>query len=443
MSLSVTRAHAPVATARPESEVGDATGLVGAAVLCITLIWAWLSGMPAWYATLALLGAPAIAMSAWTLLVEKAHRRESTGLDFSLHRPWPEVLSITRTKMLGLVATFCLFALGYFALRTYASPQYALYLSVAAIAAPVAWIVAPLYIAPVTRHMRDPHDGLWHLGKLVSLDWRSADLAQIREHLLAWTVKAFFLAFMVSIVPPNVADVLAADLLFALVDPLAGLKLVIQLAFLFDVCFGTIGYLMTFRLLDSHIRSAHPYLTGWVAALACYPPFLLMGTGGPLDYRSGTQEWTLALSAHPTLLLGCGVAIALLALIYAWATVVFGIRFSNLTHRGIITTGPYRWLRHPAYMSKNLMWWLVHLPFLATGGAGDALRSCLLLLAVNAVYVARAKTEERHLMADPRYRAYSAWIREHGLLARIARPFRRPRVSATARSADTRQRNSR
>lgn len=35
--------------------------------------------------------------------------------------------------------------------------------------------------------------------------------------------------------------------------------------------------------------------------------------------------------------------------IYAWATIMFGGRFSNLTHRGIITNGPYPWTKHPAY----------------------------------------------------------------------------------------------
>lgn len=390
----------------------------------MALVWAKMASLSVWHAMLVMVGVPALVMSVWTLVVERAHLRASTGLDFSLQHPWPEVMAITRTKMLGLAGTFGLFALGYFTLRTYTEPSYALYLNIAAIAAPVAWVVSPLYIAPVTRHMREPRDGLWHLGKLVSLNWQAVDFAQIRGHLMSWLVKAFFLAFMVSVVPSAVAEFLTTDVYGALTHPLDGLKLLIQLAFLFDVCFGTIGYLMTFRLLDSHIRSANPYLAGWIAALVCYPPLRLMGPGGPLDYRSGTQEWTVALGASPSLLLACGIAIAALAFIYAWATVIFGIRFSNLTHRGIITNGPYRWFRHPAYLSKNLMWWLMHLPFLAAGGSGDAVRSCLLLLTVNAIYVARAKAEERHLMTDPRYQAYSAWIREHGVLARMARAFR-------------------
>ena len=41
-------------------------------------------------------------------------------------------------------------------------------------------------------------------------------------------------------------------------------------------------------------------------------------------------------------------------------------RFSNLTHRGIITNGPYRYSKHPAYLAKNLSWWLVSMPFMIT-----------------------------------------------------------------------------
>ena len=35
---------------------------------------------------------------------------------------------------------------------------------------------------------------------------------------------------------------------------------------------------------------------------------------------------------------------------------MFSFRFSNLTHRGIITSGPYRFTKHPSYVSKNIAW---------------------------------------------------------------------------------------
>ncbi len=416
-------AAAPLPRSQPWSEVSDSTGLIGACTLCLVLVWARATGLSGVAAMLLFLAAPALTMSLWTLLVEKAHLRESTGLDFSVRLPWGEVMDITRTKMVGLGATFLLFAAGYFTLRTYSAPSYALYLQAASWIAPAVWLLSPLYFIPTTRHMREPRDALWHFGKFACLNRKAADRDKVKEHLLSWSVKAFFLAFMISILPPNVNGLLQADLFMALVNPMASLQLLIQLSFLFDVCFGTIGYLMTFRVLDSHIRTANPYLSGWLAALSCYPPFLLMNSGGSMDYRAGTQEWTVWLAAHPTLLGVWGCAILALAVFYAWATVVFGIRFSNLTHRGIITAGPYRWFRHPAYTAKNLMWWMVYMPFLTTGSAGDAARNCLLLAMVNAVYYARAKTEERHLMIDPRYREYSAWIGEHGVPARLARCF--------------------
>ncbi len=94
-------------------------------------------------------------------------------------------------------------------------------------------------------------------------------------------------------------------------------------------------------------------------------------------------------------------AIIALTVIYALCTVSFGLRFSNLTHRGIITDGPYRFTKHPAYLAKNLSWWLISVPFVSEQGWGAALRNCMLLALLNLIYYARARTEERHLSRDP------------------------------------------
>ncbi|HSJ77440.1 MAG TPA: DUF1295 domain-containing protein, partial [Erythrobacter sp.] len=106
---------------------------------------------------------------------------------------------------------------------------------------------------------------------------------------------------------------------------------------------------------------------------------------------------------------------------------VFGIRFSNLTYRGVLTHGPYRFTRHPAYLSKNLFWWASVLPFLVTTGSlADGVRNSIFLLVVNGIYYWRARTEEAHLLAeDPKYADYHAWMEQHGLitapLARLKR----------------------
>ena len=89
----------------------------------------------------------------------------------------------------------------------------------------------------------------------------------------------------------------------------------------------------------------------------------------------------------------------LLFAIYASATVAFGFKFSNLTNRGVISRGPYRFIRHPAYVTKCTAWWLEHLPTMT-------ITKAFFLTLLCCVYALRAWTEERHLSMDPEYRAY-------------------------------------
>ena len=125
---------------------------------------------------------------------------------------------------------------------------------------------------------------------------------------------------------------------------------------------------------------------------------------------------------QPVLLMLIGAVLVVLTAIYAWATVAFGLRFSNLTHRGILTHGPYAWSKHPAYLSKNLFWWFATLPFLATSGSFvDMVRNTALLAAVSGVYYWRAVTEEKHLSMDPAYRDYAAWMERNGAVPRFIR----------------------
>jgi protein-S-isoprenylcysteine O-methyltransferase Ste14 len=225
---------------------------------------------------------------------------------------------------------------------------------------------------------------------------------------------------MLSIVPGNFTNVVNWRLSDALAHPVALAGFLIAVMFMIDVCLATVGYILTFKPLDSHIRTANPYLGGWLAALICYPPFVLMGGGGPLDYHAGGAEWDVWTQGSTVLQWLLGGWLVLLTAIYAWATVAFGIRFSNLTHRGILTHGPYRWTRHPAYLSKNLFWWFSALPFLTVSGSlTDMVRNCAMLTLTNAVYYWRAKTEEQHLSADPDYRAYSDWMERNAPVPRF------------------------
>ena len=111
-----------------------------------------------------------------------------------------------------------------------------------------------------------------------------------------------------------------------------------------------------------------------------------------------------------------GTLILLCLCVYVYATAQFGCRFSNLTYRGTITSGPYRWTKHPAYVFKNLSWWLMAIPFIpGDGSLFTAIQNCLLLGGVSGIYFLRAKTEERHLSRYPEYVSYAKWIESNGI----------------------------
>ncbi len=133
--------------------------------------------------------------------------------------------------------------------------------------------------------------------------------------------------------------------------------------------------------------------------------------------------WDNWLISMPVVRVLWGAVIVALLLCYALSTISFGLRFSNLTNRGIITSGPYRFTKHPANIAKNLSYWMVGVPFIEPLGWRAAVTHCAALPAVNMLYFLRATTEEKHLMNDPKYREYAAWIARNGVFAKLSRVF--------------------
>ena len=427
-------AHAvPAVEARPASDVSAITGVIGLAAL-----FAWILVCRSWPALVDLfgLGGPREvmsgpnaalmgvvfsggAMSAWAVLIEKVHRRPSTGIDWDNPRPLSAVVDVSLVKLVGLWTTFAIIGAFYCMGRWYWSGNYLFALEVIGWAAlPIAVLAIP-YVLWLDRRLIEPRDAAWHFGSMV-LGRGSWDMEQVKKHGRAWFIKAFFTAFMVSIVPLGFRTIVEADIGAVLNNPVALGVLLFELLFVIDVQIGTVGYLMTFRPLDAHIRSGNPLLAGWVAALMCYPPIVwgIMGNDRPLGYEYNTGGWAWWFEGHEALLWVWMAWLVALTFAYAWATFAFGLRFSNLTYRGVITNGPYRFTRHPAYVSKNLFWWCTTLPFLVTNGSfTDAVRNTFFLGCVSAIYFWRAKTEEAHLLAeDEKYVAYHAWMARHGLI---------------------------
>lgn len=418
----------------PQSDVSAAVGFcgVGGLLLWILVCHFWpeiaavlgvaepqgrLSGP---YAGLAGLAAAALPMVVVSLVRDKVHRRPSTGIDWDNPRPVAAIIDISITKLAGLWATWSVIGGLYCIGRWYWNEPYLLAMDVIGTLAVPLFLASIPYVIWLDRVLIEPRDGAWHLGALL-IGREPFDPEQVWHHVRIWAVKGFFTAFMISIVPGGFGILVERDWLPVLSDPVMLAGLLITAMFVLDAQIGTVGYIMTLKPLDAQIRSANPLLAGWLAALVCYPPFQLMQGSGPLFYQNNTRDWAFWFTGHDLVLwLWAGVLVVLTA-IYAWATIAFGLRFSNLTYRGVLTNGPYRFTKHPAYLAKNTFWWLETLPFLVVSQSlTDMVRNTFFLACVSAIYFWRAKTEEAHLLAeDPKYRAYADWMARHGLITRL------------------------
>lgn len=358
-------------------------------------------------------GLTAAPMVFASIVFNKTHHRASTGLDC---QAMPLNIGRSLIKIVGLLYTIILLFLFCELLPEHWS---AFYLPAWKFAF---WLGGPFllvtisYFLWVDRMMVTPEDGYWHMGLLAMGRWRSINWIKLKGHAFDWLIKGYFLPFMftgstihLKLLTEKGINISSFGLCYSTV---------LSLIFSIDICFGAVGYLLTMRVLDAQIRSSEPTLLGWISAIMCYAPI------GPLIWNhylkyEGPLDWQDWLFPHPIIYISWGFAILVLLAIYTWSTCSFGCRFSNLTNRGIIVDGPYRYVKHPAYLSKNLAWWMISVPFVAHATLLESATACLCLFVTNLVYIIRALTEERHLMRDPAYVAYAEWISHHGLVAQI------------------------
>jgi steroid 5-alpha reductase family enzyme len=370
------------------------------------------------------------------VLVLRVHRRASTGIDWE--KPFEPNIWRVVTKICGLAFTLGLIALTYWAFSEYHGTFYDPYYRLLRRFALSFAIGAPVYIWLLDGRLREPRDAYWQLGRVVLGHPSDARRWDIANHFRGWLVKAYFLPLMLVWLHGTANDVVRFDFAAAQWANLRAYDFSLSVIFGLDLLFSTAGYILSLRIVDTHIRSAEPTMFGWAVALFCYQPFYSLMERQYVHYE-GDIAFGRWLEPWPAIRWAwAGTIIGLLTL-YTLATIAFGMRFSNLTHRGILTNGPYRFSKHPAYISKNLSWWLISVPFVPHQGVTEAIRHSILLGCVNTIYFLRARTEEAHLSRDPTYVAYALWMNEHGALRFLGRwiPLLRYKPPAQAASIPT------
>ncbi len=351
-------------------------------------------------------------------LIYKVYRRPSTGHDYD--KGFTPDFSRVAIKTLGFYITMAVVALFFFVFEIYRRPFFDEFWMLGRDLLPF-WpavvVFQFIYFYFCDGYQVKPQDSYWILGKVALGDRSAFDRQIVGQHFLGWLVKAFFLPLMFKYLVGNLYS-----LNFNWRDQgfIAFYDFAFITMFTVDLLITCAGYMLTFKVLDSHIRSAEPTMLGWCVALAGYYPFWDTISSAYLPYNDGLY-WGHMTGDSPIY----GWCIIVAVLIYIWATLAFGIRFSNLTHRGVLTNGPYRFCKHPAYVSKNLSWWLISVPFWMHDSTteADVLRHCIMLFGVNCIYFMRARTEERHLSWDPDYVAYGLWMNDHSMFAWLGRIF--------------------
>jgi protein-S-isoprenylcysteine O-methyltransferase Ste14 len=381
---------------------------VGAMLLAVTILNFRVPTPQIAYQALIVMAAAALGIFVPDLLWQKVQRR-------TLAAPAQGSWSRTLTKYLGLIGSVGSIALLYWLFPEYAAKGfYGNYWMALRLLLPLWAAFALPYLYWVDCRLPEPRDALWQMGRLLLFQWRDVSGPIIGQHLLGWLVKGFFLPLMFTYFCGNLDKLLHYDL--KLLRGFGGyFDWAYFTLYFIDVALVSMTYLMSLKLTDTHIRSAEPTAFGWLVALVCYEPFWSLIGRQYLAYDSG-PGWGFWLGGMPALYALWGSLILAMVVIYVWSTIAFGARFSNLTHRGIITNGPYRYTKHPAYLAKNFSWWLISMPFMHSASGAQTLRGCALLGMLNTIYYLRAKTEERHLARDPIYEQYAQWIDAHGIL---------------------------
>lgn len=327
--------------------------------------------------------------------------------------PWNKQATGFGTRLIGTVVSVALISSLYWVFPEYAGDFYLPFYNAISDYGWSLFLLLALLMWFECKKDPDPENNAGYaIGKGI-LTLRSPVLSrkEFADFVLGWVIKLYFLPLMFVYFCDYINTVTKAVSAGTLFWNFGNLH---DLLFLIDTGFVCVGYTFASRLIGTHLRSAEKTMLGWVVALMCYQPFwsiisrLYVGKYG--------KNWVDAVQIHPYVQVAYGALILFVIGVYIWASLSFGTRFSNLTHRGIIYAGPYKYHRHPAYVAKLVSFFLMSLPFIGPT-TWDSWRGMIVFGMLCGVYYLRAKTEENNLSSvGEEYRVYKRLVQNNQLL---------------------------
>lgn len=365
----------------------------------------------------------ALPLMFYEIFVRRTHHNPTTGLNWqSVGEANPKRVLY---KLIGMAAILSTLVAAHAIIRIYTMEQLQAPFAALKVLLPAIVTLLVAYFWFLDKRMVQPKDGYWQIGTWLSGQNPSPDWPVLKDFLLGWIVKGFFLPIMFTYLVQGVVFLQNHTSLMQ-GGPVEIALYLIRVAIILELTVVVVGYTMTARFFDAHIRSTNTYLAAWVVTLACYQPFNLIVFDRIFPFRS-ELDWSHVIAGYPSFTFPWIILILLSFVAYVWATAIYGLRWSNLTNRGIITTGPYRFTKHPDYVSKSAYFWLTAAPFLTAATTWGAIAGSFALLGVNIIYYGRARMEEKHLSEDPDYVAYALAMNERSIFRGLVRllPFLR------------------
>ena len=369
---------------------------------------------------LALIVCLAVTLAVGAMEIRRAPWRRKARPDISLELAARRALVKWAGMMTGLACILAAWAM----LPEYSQIGYHPLFEAMHIVLPLVPFVAAGVLVFTEWRIGPVHDHSWHMGLLALGRWDEIDWAAVRNGLLGWLVRGFFLPLNFRALVSFIGRFRGMEAeIFQSSGPQAHGFIILMISALLAAAIVP-GYFFGARLTGTEIKKVDHSWFGWTVTLACYPPLsgaVLMqwfafssGSNGPF----WSMPWYEMLKGFPALVWVFGAIILLIELIHYWGESVFGLRASNLSNRGIITNGPYRYCKHPVYFIKCVGWFM-WMPFLSGETFWDCIRLTVLWACVCGIYYMRCWIEEKLLSDDKDYVAYALWIDKNGLFSRL------------------------
>lgn len=272
--------------------------------------------------------------------------------------------------------------------------------------------LAPLYIYWVERkvpeHIYDEYSQIYYM-----IQNKKFNRIIIKKFLLKFAIKIVFVPFMYSGILNNFSHLFALRLTM----DMENLSLLfLNLGITFDMLIGIFGYFVSSALIHNQVKDIDENIIGWFFALMCYPPLVVLSE--LINQQQDNLLWYDIIPENTIFYVLFFIILNALWIIYLLSTVEFGMTFANLSYRKLVDTGVYRYTKHPAYISKNVYWWMYTLPFCGTVlFSVPWWQNILGLIFVSLLYYGRALSEERHLRKFSEYKAYCDRIEQCGLFS--------------------------